>query len=399
MAPGSSAERIRRARIAASVAGVRLPKPSMPWAFAVPAAGLCAAAVLAEAGGDPEGVGLVPSTWGLAAFVAAVFLLAARVPVAGPPLMLVPFAWPPLFGGGAGGAQLIALMLLLGHLGYRCTARTALGVYAATAGSAGLYVGIWLGSPWEIAFYPFVLGAATAMGVLLRREELRSAQLRAMTAELAAQRDALAEAAVAQERVRISRELHDAVAHTVSVMTLQAGVVRRRMPDGSAERTALESVEQLGRRSVDELRRVVGLLREEAPGAAEPAPSLARLEELAADVRAAGTPVVVDVRGRLRDLPDHLDRSAYRIVQEALSNTVRHAGTATAHVVVDHSDGTLVVSVHDDGTGAPGPDRAGYGLVGMRERVELFGGELTTGPRPGGGFAVHARFPLERGTP
>ncbi|MBO4241162.1 MULTISPECIES: sensor histidine kinase [Pseudonocardia] len=116
-------------------------------------------------------------------------------------------------------------------------------------------------------------------------------------------------------------------------------------------------------------------------------------------MRAAGTPVVVDVRGRLRDLPDDLDRSAYRIVQEALSNTVRHAGTATAHVVVDHSDGTLVVSVHDDGTGAQGPDRAGYGLVGMRERVELFGGELTAGPRPGGGFAVHARFPLERGTP
>lgn len=182
-------------------------------------------------------------------------------------------------------------------------------------------------------------------------------------------------------------------------MTLQAGVVRHRLPAGSAENTALESVEELGRRSVDELRRVVGLLREDssdAPGT-EPAPSLERIDELAAQVRAAGTPVDVRVHGAPDGLPDELDRSAYRIVQEALSNTVRHAGAATATVTVEHVPGELRLTVVDDGPPGVAPDGGpgGHGLVGMRERVEMFGGELCTGPEPGGGFAVRARFPLD----
>ncbi|RZT83491.1 signal transduction histidine kinase [Pseudonocardia sediminis] len=364
----------------------------MPWGFAVPAGLVCALAVLAETGGDPEGVGFVPAAWGLAVFVLAVFLLAAKVPVAGPLLMLAPFL--PV-GVGAGGAQLIAFMLLLGHTGYRCPPRTALVVAAVTGLVAGGTVAVALGSPWEAGFYPVILGVAAAMGMLLRRERERAEQLRVMTAELAAQRDARAEAAVAQERMRISRELHDAVAHTVSVMTLQAGVVRRRLPDGSAEHTALESVEQLGRRSVDELRRVVGLLREDDTSTTDPAPSLDRLDELAAGVRAAGTPVVVEVRGEPAGLPDGLERSAYRIVQEALSNTVRHAGAASVVVTVEHAPGELRLAVVDDGAGPATRSRGtGYGLLGMRERTELFGGELVTGPEPDGGFAVRARFPV-----
>jgi signal transduction histidine kinase len=199
--------------------------------------------------------------------------------------------------------------------------------------------------------------------------------------------------------VRISREIHDAVAHAVSVMVLQVGVVRTRLVDRPVEADVLTGVEKLGRQSVEELRALVGILRDEsAAGPPAPQPSLANLDDLLDGVRAAGLPVSLEVTGEPATLPRSLDVSAYRVAQEALSNVLRHAGTVATTVRLRHEADALTLEVEDEGgpgPGTPRPDGAGgHGLVGMRERVGLFRGTLDAGPRPQGGFAVRARFPL-----
>ncbi len=174
---------------------------------------------------------------------------------------------------------------------------------------------------------------------------------------------------------------------------LQVGAVRRLLrPDQADERGALDAAERTGRDALAELRRVVHGLREDGP--APPAAGLAALDGLAAQVRAAGLPVELRVEGMARPLPPVLEHSAYRVVQEALTNALKHAGHARAEVLVRYEDEWLDLSVLDDGDGSGNGAPGGYGLVGMRERASLFGGELEAGPRAAGGFAVHARFPL-----
>jgi signal transduction histidine kinase len=237
----------------------------------------------------------------------------------------------------------------------------------------------------------------------VRRERLRSAQLVELTAVLDAQREATAHAAVVEERTRIAREVHDAVAHSVSVMTLQVGGLRRQLEDVLAdrptEREVMLGIERLGRQSVEELRSLVGILRESGTG--EPAavvPSLARAEELVADVRAAGLPVTLEVHGEKVELPRALDVTAYRILQEALTNVLRHSPDAPTTVVVRHAGDAVDLTVENArvrvpvAVGAPGV--GGHGLVGMRERAAMFGGALEAGPREDGGYRVHARLPL-----
>jgi signal transduction histidine kinase len=242
---------------------------------------------------------------------------------------------------------------------------------------------------------------------------------------LEAEREELARRAVADERARIARELHDVVAHHVSVMVIQAGAAQATLPaDAQATGQSLEAIRQTGREALAEMRRMLGLLhadsaldaagdgRDAARGdggnldrASEPAlapqPGLSDLPALAERMREAG--LVVDLEsGRARRLPPGMDLSAYRIVQEALTNTLRHAG-AGAHVRIglDFEPDELAVEVADDGRGrrsAPverAPNEVGHGLVGMRERVALFGGTLEAGPRAEGGFRVRARFPTE----
>jgi signal transduction histidine kinase len=210
------------------------------------------------------------------------------------------------------------------------------------------------------------------------------------------EREEQARLAVAEERARIARELHDVVGHSVSVMTVQASAVRRLLqPEQEREREALLIVEQTGREALAEMRRMVGVLRqpEEAPALA-PQPSLEHLGKLVEQAREAGLPVELRVEGHAVQLPAGVDLTAYRLVQEGLTNAVKHARAQRAEVVVRYGDGQVEVTVSDDGLGGGGGDGGGHGLVGMRERIAVYGGKLEAGPRPGGGYSLHALLPL-----
>lgn len=297
---------------------------------------------------------------------------------------------------GIGGTTLITMMVLVGLAGRRLApVWSAPGAaLAALFGSGALVAGG--GAVFEFVFFAVTMGGAWLVGWLLRREARRSAELRELAAALAAERERSGRLAVVEERARISRELHDAVAHTVSVMTLQVGVLRRRLQE-TPEGEVLRSVEELGRRSVDELRRVVGALRSDDDASSlDPAPSLTRLDALVTELGRVGLAVTVREEGEPAPLAPAMDTSAYRIVAEALTNVLRHAGTADAEVVLTHRRESVAIAVLDRGTGpstAPAED-GGHGLLHMRERAALFGGSLHAGPREGGGFAVMAVLPL-----
>jgi len=231
-------------------------------------------------------------------------------------------------------------------------------------------------------------------GVLVR--------VRRQAASLAARNAALqrqAEQATAAERTRIARELHDIVAHHLSVVVLQAAGARA---SGKAAEAALEKIEHSGRQALAETRRLLGVLREPAEETGlTPQPGVAELEVLADSVRAAGLPVNLVISGEPAALPAAVDVSVYRIVQESLTNVLKHAGAARADVTIGCADEAVTIEITDDGAGDPpdGNQASGHGLAGMRERVAIFGGELRAGPRPGGGFAVRAWLPLADGVP
>jgi signal transduction histidine kinase len=213
---------------------------------------------------------------------------------------------------------------------------------------------------------------------------------------IAVERDRAARDAVAEERSRIARELHDVVAHAMSVMVVQAGAARRVLEDDpEAARAAIGRIESTGRDGMVEMRRLVAILKDEgADSELAPQPGLAQLEGLVETVRGAGVPVEVIVRGTPRTLPSGLDLIAYRVVQEALTNVIKHGGRASARVGFGWRDDVLDIEVADDGRGGPVSDGPGHGLIGMRERVALYGGSLETAPRPGGGFLLRVRLPL-----
>ncbi|MDA0638964.1 sensor histidine kinase, partial [Nonomuraea sp. MCN248] len=203
--------------------------------------------------------------------------------------------------------------------------------------------------------------------------------------------------AVSAERARIARELHDIVVHGVSVMTMRTGGVRLMLgQERQAEREILATVEATGREAVEELRLMLNLLRGPETDGTVPLAGLDRLDELAGQMSAAGLTVKTEIRGEPVPLPPGLDLSAYRIVQEALTNTLKHAGPTEVTVTVGYRPGELTLEVVDRGPTGPPPraGESGYGLVGMRERVALFGGTLSTGPVPEGGFRVRAVLPL-----
>ena len=242
---------------------------------------------------------------------------------------------------------------------------------------------LWLSFPLTILF---ALSAAWTRGV----EQARRAEERALRTEREARH------AVEEERGRITRELHDVLAHSVSVMTVQASAVRRRLlPEQERERQALMTVEETGRQALAEMRRLVGIMRseEEVPALA-PQPGLGTLPALVEQVRKSGLPVELHVEGEPVRLPAGVDLSAYRIVQEALTNALKHAGPAHAWVSVRYADEDVEIDVENDGSSDGAVDADGPGLVGMRERVALCGGELHSGPRPGGGFKISARLPV-----
>jgi signal transduction histidine kinase len=243
-----------------------------------------------------------------------------------------------------------------------------------------------------------VWGAAT---VVRSRQELAGA-LAARTVELEHEREENAKLAVAEERARIARELHDVVAHNLSIMVVQAGAERRALGDERPETSeVLETIETTGRAAMAEMRRLLGMLRRSDDELAlAPQPSLRHLGDLVEQVREAGLPVDLRIEGEERPIAPGIDLSAYRIVQEALTNALKHAGPARARVTVRYGENELDVEIADDGAGAEDEVPAGgHGLVGMRERVALFGGDLAAGKRRGGGYAVRARLPLAGGAP
>lgn len=225
-----------------------------------------------------------------------------------------------------------------------------------------------------------------------RRAYLRAVEDRAERLER--EREQNARQAAADEQARIARELHDVIAHNVSVMVVQAaaaGDVFDSQPQKARE--ALASIEHTGREALTELRRMLGAVRSE--DGKVPQPGLGRLPDLLDQVRAAGLEVDLTTEGERRQLSLGIDLSAYRIVQEALTNTLKHAAARRAEVVVRYSEEELAIDVLDDGRGPTSNGDQGQGLIGMRERVALYDGNLAAGPRAEGGFAVSARFPLE----
>jgi signal transduction histidine kinase len=293
----------------------------------------------------------------------------------------------------------IALYTVAAH----CERRVALGALAATAVALVVpaVAGRGVSSAGFAAAMYAAFAVAWALGDNLRTRRAYLAEVEARSERLERDREERARRAVAAERARIARELHDVISHNVSVMVVQAAAgadVFERHPGRARE--ALSSIESIGREALVELRRLLGVVSpDEVNGGAgfSPQPGLARLPELLEQVEAGGLRVALRVEGRRRDLPAGVDLSAFRIVQEALTNTLKHARASHADVSVRYSDSDVEVEVLDDGAGGGASGGGGgRGIVGMRERAALVGGELSAGPRAVGGFAVRARMPLGR---
>jgi signal transduction histidine kinase len=288
-----------------------------------------------------------------------------------------------------------------------CDRRTSL---AALATVLGLLLVQWLagvGPYWSAASWVLVLyllfffSAMWAWGRYVRIRRAYAAELAARAERAERDREREADRAVAAERARIARELHDVIAHHMSVMVIQAGAARRLLEaDPDQARGALAAVEDAGRRGLEAVPGLLRALRTDGrPDGLAPQPTLAELDAMVAQVAAAGLPVDLRIEGTPRPLPAAVDLSAYRVAQEALTNTLKHAGPARAELTVRYGADSLEITASDTGSGGAGTARngTGHGLVGMRERVSLFGGDLEAGAGPDGGFRVAARFPLHGG--
>jgi signal transduction histidine kinase len=248
----------------------------------------------------------------------------------------------------------------------------------------------------DYIFIPLRFVVAWIAGYALheRAEQAEAAEERAAQAER--EREAAARVAVAEERSRIARELHDIVAHAVSVMVLQVGAVRHKLPDALAEdRDALRGVERAGRTALAEMRRLLAAMRREGDEAElVPQPGLDGLDSLLGEISRAGLPVELHVDGQPVALPRGIDLSAYRIVQEGLTNALKHAHASDADVTVRYRPNELEIEVRDNGRGSATSDGLGHGLIGVRERVKIYGGKMTAGTATEGGFVLSTRLPI-----
>jgi signal transduction histidine kinase len=296
---------------------------------------------------------------------------------------------------GATLAAGLAAALLLGNLADSVEAR--LGLVIALAGAAVVVENKPGHQAEEFIFIPVLVAIAWLAGFALheRSEQTEAAEGRAQQAEQ--EREAMARIAVAEERARIARELHDIVAHSLSVMVLQAGTVRHRLAGDLAEdKSALEDVEEAGRQALVEMRRLLGAMRrDDDERDLKPQPSLASVDALVEQIRGAGLPVHLQIEGEPAPLPTGIELSAYRIIQEGLTNALKHGHATRADVTLSYSRDALEVEVRDDGRGRATTDGAGYGLLGIQERVKIYGGTMTAETAPGRGFALKTRLPLE----
>jgi signal transduction histidine kinase len=248
----------------------------------------------------------------------------------------------------------------------------------------------------SLSLFVLLISAAWFLGDVARRWRSAAELYEARAAELAAAREELAHVAVSEERLRIARELHDVVAHSMTVVALQAGSGRlAAKQDPDAAQAALETIEHSTREALADMRRLVGVLREGEEAVTQPTPGLADIDRLVEEVGRAGVLVEVTKNGRLDQVSAGLALAVYRIAQEALTNVVRHAGVQRAELGLAVSEGGLTLVVSNGPAEAPGEghEGGGHGLAGMRERVSLYGGTLDAGPRQDGGYRVEARFP------
>jgi signal transduction histidine kinase len=245
------------------------------------------------------------------------------------------------------------------------------------------------------------VGAATALGLYVGARRAYVHALRERALDLQRERGLLAENAVAEERIRIARDLHDIVAHHVSLMVVQAGGLGETLTDERSKEVA-ENIASTGRSALAEMRRLLGVLRmgaADASGELEPQQGIADIEKLLAQTRAAGVHAELSVEGEPRELPAGVDLSAYRITQEALTNVIRHASASHVQMTVRYLPHAVELLVSDDGVDGTTDQATGHGLLGMRERAAMFGGEVSAGPLIGGGFEVRAVLPLDGGRP
>lgn len=268
-------------------------------------------------------------------------------------------------------------------------------VLGALLGAVAVMVAID-GGPLDIGFATFLYGGAWTIGAELQRRRQQTHAALTEAAAQATEAEVGKTEAIQHERARIARELHDVVAHSLSIVTLHTQAVRRRLgPDEARDRAALQAAEDAARSALVELRRLVGLLRAEGDLPLEPQPDLSQIKALVAALQDAGVGTVVNVDPELR-LPPGLDLTAYRIVQEATTNILKHSRARHATIEVLRASNALHITISDDGDGddAKHANGSGHGLVGMRERVALYGGQFTAGPQNGGGFIVCARLPM-----
>lgn len=289
----------------------------------------------------------------------------------------------------------LAASFLLGYL--EDEMRSRLGLLLVLGGAAIVVYNLPENGAANLVFMPALFAMAWLGGLALQQRGARAEAAELRAAGLARDREAATRAAVADERARIARELHDVLGHSVSVMTIQASAVRRVLrPEQTKEREALLAVEQTGREALGEMRRLVGILRLEDDGPElEPQPGLAQLDRLLAQTRAAGMPVELQVEGDRVPLPPGIDLTAYRLVQEGLTNARKHSNASQTEVRLRYAPDGLEVEVCDNGRGAVTVDEGGHGLAGMRERVSIYGGDFDAGPRAEGGFRLWARLPVQ----
>ena len=289
----------------------------------------------------------------------------------------------------------VGAAFMLGNLREATQARVGLAI--AVGGGAIIVYNDPTHAAGDLVVTPMLFAIGWLAGFALRERatQAEAAESRAAIAER--EREAAARVAVAEERSRIARELHDIVAHSMSVMVLQVGAVRHNLGNGrDTDREALEGVERTGRSALAEMRRLLGAMRRDDDDIAlAPQPGLGALDDLADQVARAGLPVYLHIDGKTRALPDGLDVSAYRIVQEGLTNALKHARASRADVTVRFGADDVFVEVRDDGVGAGAANGTGHGLVGIRERVKIYGGEMSAAGADEGGFVLAARLPLQ----
>jgi signal transduction histidine kinase len=298
----------------------------------------------------------------------------------------------------------IGVMVALYTVASLCSRRDSLTAAGVTAVALAVVLVVAEDLSADIVVSNYVIfGTAWILGDNVRTRRAYTKNLEERAEQLERDQGASSRRAAADERERIAREMHDIVAHSVSVMVVQAGAARRVLESNissESAKDALKQIEDTGRSALTDMRRMLGILRSPTDSAdLSPQPSITQLDDLMAQARDAGVQVEHEVIGDPRPLPSAMDLSAYRIVQEALTNTIKHAGPARARVVVRYESDRIEIEVEDNGRGAAGELRngkgPGHGLVGMRERAALYGGRVKAGPRPGGGYSVKATIPLE----